>query len=100
MAEKGQEHRHALEREALKRQANIRDRGQYLAIIALMMMLSLAAFGFWLGQPIPATILGGGTLVTIVGMFLQHQKSAAQPESAQPPCQERPEAAHKEVVLR
>lgn len=84
MAEKGQEHRHALEKEALRRQANIRDRGQYLAITALFLILAVVGFVFWLGHVVPAAILGGGTIVSIVGMFLQHQRQAAPAIPEQP----------------
>ncbi len=76
MAERNQIHRHELEAESLKCEYRLQSRGQWLAISALAAMLLLIGFTFWLGQPIAGSILGGGVLVAIVGMFLTRGRSA------------------------
>lgn len=87
MAENSQRHHQAMETGMLKAEYGLRSRGQYLAITALIVMLALIGWVFYLGQQWPATILGGGTLATIVGMFLRYQQGEKVVEApeAKPP---------------
>ena len=82
MAESNQQHRHMLESEALRRDYSLQARGQMFAIAALIAMLALIGFTFWVGQPIAGSVLGTGTIAAIVGMFLRSNQ--AQPKQAPP----------------
>ena len=74
MAENNQSHRQTMERDHLKLEYKLQSRGQWLAIAALVAMLLLVGFTFYIGQPIAASILGAGTIVAVVGMFLNRER--------------------------
>lgn len=76
MAESNMDHRHAMEKTLVKSEYGLRTRGQWLAISALVSMLAVIGFAFWLGQPIAAGILGSATLIAVTGMFLGREKKA------------------------
>lgn len=85
MAEKEQDHRQTMEREHLRFEYRLQSRGQWLAIAALFLMLALIAFAFWIKQPTAASILGGATILGVVGMFLGREKPAVEPEPKKQP---------------
>jgi uncharacterized membrane protein len=74
MAEGNQSHRQQMERDHLRLEYNLQSRGQWLAISALISMLLLVGFTFYIGQPIAASVLGAGTIVAVVGMFLKRDR--------------------------
>lgn len=84
MAENNQSHRQTMERDHLDLEYRLQSRGQWLAIAALVAMLLLVGFTFYIGQPIAASILGAGTIVAVVGMFLNRNR-ADQPEQTPRP---------------
>lgn len=68
-------HRRKYEQDALAA-ATLKDRrGQYAAAAFALSALGLAAFCVWMGQPVVATILGGGTIAAVVGAFLYQRAS-------------------------
>lgn len=79
MAESNMDHRQTMERTLIKSEYGLRTRGQWLAIAALVAMLFVIAFAFWLGQPLAAGILGSATLIAITGMFLGREKEPQEP---------------------
>jgi uncharacterized membrane protein len=85
MAEANMNHRHTMDRTIVASEYGLRTRGQWLALVALIVMLAVIAFTFWIGHPIEATILGGGTLVTVTGMFLARDKEPKAEDEAPPP---------------
>lgn len=94
MAESNLDHRQSLERDIFDAEHSLQSRGQWFAIIALLAMLSLIGFTFWMGQPIAGSILGGATIAAIVGMFLR--SSQAQPkERPQPAAKAKPPAKRR-----
>ncbi|MBU7579816.1 MAG: DUF2335 domain-containing protein [Porphyrobacter sp.] len=84
MAEANMNHRHAMERTIVQSEYGLRSRGQWLALAALVAMLGVIAFTFWIGHPVEAAILGGGTLATVTGLFLARDKEAKVEEEAPP----------------
>lgn len=85
MAEANMNHRHTMDRTIVASEYGLRTRGQWLALVALIVMLAVIAFTFWIGHPIEATVLGGGTLVTVTGMFLARDKEPKAEDEAPPP---------------
>lgn len=90
MAEKNQDHRHAMERDHLRFEYRLQARGQHLAITALIFMLAVIAFALWVGQPIAAGVLGGATILGVVSMFLGRDKPTPEPEPAKQVAKKRP----------
>lgn len=88
MAEQQENHRQTMEGNHLKWEYRLQSRGQWFAIGALVAMLLLVGFTFYLGQPIAASVLGAGTIAAVVGMFLKRE----QPE---PPPAHRPKPKGK-----
>lgn len=84
MAEKGQDHRQTMERDHLKFEYRLQSRGQWLAISALMLMLGVIVFAFWIGQPIAASVLGSATILGVVSMFLGRDKPEPEPKQTKP----------------
>lgn len=84
MAEREQSHRHSMEQDWLKKQFRLQSGGQRLAFLALVVMLLVVAFTFYIGQPIAASILGGTTIVAVVGMFLGYHKKSGGEENLPP----------------
>ena len=74
MAERQAEHRQTMESSHLKWEYGLQSRGQWLAITALIAMLVLIGYTFYLGHSIAGSVLGGGTIVAIVGMFLSRDR--------------------------
>lgn len=86
MAERNMEHRHTTETRLIQSEYGLRTRGQWFALAALIVMLSVIAFTFWLKQPVAGSVLGSATLIAITGMFLGRERAIeeAQPEPARP----------------
>jgi uncharacterized membrane protein len=70
MAEKQQAHRHEWENRALDNHTSERKRTNLYAFTFSITAL-LCAFGLgYFGQPTPASVIGGGTIATVVTAFL------------------------------
>lgn len=71
--EKESEHRRNYEAKALE--ANIKDgkRGRDAAATFIFLAMALAAFALWMGHPWVGTIIGGATIVSVVGAFLKQR---------------------------
>jgi uncharacterized membrane protein len=91
MAERNQGHRHSLERATLDANVDLQTRGQRLAITALVAMLLLIGFTFYLGQPIAGSLLGGATIVAVVSMFLSGRGASNDDEDDEPAPPQRPQ---------
>lgn len=74
MAETQATHRQSIESNHLRWEYGLQSRGQWFALAALVAMLILIGFTFYIGQPIAASILGGATIVAVVGMFLNRDR--------------------------
>jgi uncharacterized membrane protein len=90
-AERQADHRQTMERDHLRWEYALQSRGQWLAITALIAMLILVGYTFYLGQPIAASVLGGATIVAVVGMFLNRDR----PEQREAPPRRQPQAKRK-----
>lgn len=84
MAERQADHRQSMETNHLKWEYGLQSCGQWLALAALIAMLLLVGFTFYVGQPIAGSALGGGTIIAVVGMFLSRDRPE-QPEVAPRP---------------
>lgn len=84
MAESNMAHRQAMESNMLRSEYGLRTRGQYLAIAALVAMLAVITFTFWIGQPIAGSVLGSATLIAVTGMFLGRDKEPAEDRQPAP----------------
>jgi uncharacterized membrane protein len=73
MAEKNMAHRHSMEEELLSSEFKLRKTGQLYGLIALILLLSVVAFTFYLKMPISAGILGSVTILSVVAMFLNRE---------------------------
>lgn len=68
--EKQSDHRMALEKHAVGEELKQSSRGQLMGFIVTLFGLSLAGFMAWLGHETFATILGGGTIVSLAMVFV------------------------------
>ena len=84
MAESNMNHRQSMEKTLVKSEYGLRTRGQWLALAALVVMLAVIAFTFWLGQPIAGSVLGSATLIAVTGMFLGRDKNGEEDEPSRP----------------
>jgi uncharacterized membrane protein len=84
MAEGNLVHRQTLESNALGADIKIKTRGQWYALLALVAMLLVITAAILWAQPWVAGVLGSGTLVTVVAMFLA-QNPTEKPAAAAPP---------------
>ena len=87
MAERQATHRQTMESDHLRLEYGLQTRGQWLAIAALIAMLLLVGFTFYIGQPIAASILGGATIVAVVGLFLNRDRPEKEPPAPRPKSQ-------------
>jgi hypothetical protein len=76
-----------MESNYLKWEYELQSRGQWFAIAALVAMLLLVGFTFYLGQPIAASVLGGATIAAVVGLFLNRERPEAEPPAPRPKAQ-------------
>ena len=70
MAEREQEHRHALPGEVLRREYGLKSRGQHYALLLAALILVFAAYLAHLGDTGMAGTVAIGTLIGIVGIFV------------------------------
>lgn len=66
MAEKEQDHRHACERDIIKKEFSFRGRGQWFAMATVTFLLCAVAYLAYLGDTRSAAGLGAATLVGLV----------------------------------
>jgi uncharacterized membrane protein len=72
-------HRQALEKQAVTAQLKESGRGQIMAFLIAIIGISCSTFLTYCGHAIVGSILGGGTIVSLVGAFIygkQKQKSS------------------------
>lgn len=70
MAEKQQDHRMAIEKEAITKSLNHNRRGQTFGFIAMLLMLGLSVFFVLNGMKVWAGIIGSVTIATLVTLFI------------------------------
>lgn len=85
MAEREQQHRHSLEAVVIHKEATMKGRGQWFALVALILMLSVVGMMAYWGHPVPAATLGTGVVIGVVALFLgQRRKVIIPPQGANP----------------
>lgn len=70
MAEKQQDHRMTIEKEAVTKSLNHNRRGQTFGFIAMLLMLGLSVFFVLNGMKVWAGIIGSVTIATLVTLFI------------------------------
>lgn len=70
MAEREQSHRHGLESTMVNAEADLKKRGQWIALAALVAMLAIVAYFGFLGQAGAGAALGSAIIVGVVVAFL------------------------------
>ena len=70
MAEKQQDHRMEIEKEAVTKNLNHNKRGQSFGFIAMLLMLALSVLFVFNGMKVWAGIIGSVTIGTLVALFL------------------------------
>ncbi len=87
MALRQQAHRHEMEKQAQKLDAETirtvvsnehsqKKTGQFLAFGVVVLITATSCVGFFLGHPIVAAVLEGSTLVSLVALFLGTRQSS------------------------
>jgi uncharacterized membrane protein len=69
MAEREQLHRHGVTDTIIDREFALRGRGQFLALVALILLLIIVGFFAYLGDTQAAAWLGSATIVGVVAIF-------------------------------
>lgn len=91
MAEREQVHRHLIDDKIVTREFSLRGTGQYLALVALIGLLSVVSFLAYLGDTVSAAALGSATIVGVVAVFVTGRSfdakeiASSQPEREQQP---------------
>lgn len=95
MAEKEQSHRHRSEDRIIFHEYGIRYTAQAGAIFALILLCALVAYCAFVGQPLPAALIGA--VGAIVVAFLRHtqMKLDSKPAERTPTSQKKPTAKRK-----
>lgn len=70
MAEKQQDHRIEIEKEAISKSLNLNRRGQTFGFITMLLMLALSVFFALNGMKVWAGTIGSVTIVTLVALFV------------------------------
>ncbi len=70
LTEGEQEHRHEIVELAVRRSARLKDRGQIMGMIALVLMLSFCAYLAAIGSPSIAGWVAVGLIAAVVGIFV------------------------------
>jgi uncharacterized membrane protein len=70
LAEAEQAHRHALERKVVERDLEMKARGQWFSLIALIAILSVVVLFAYLGFGAEGAMLGGGVIIGVIALFL------------------------------
>ncbi|MFJ1796945.1 DUF2335 domain-containing protein [Kitasatospora griseola] len=76
MAEKEQNHRHALESTDLRQSYRLAHSGQFAGVFALLVMAALAAYLGFLGEAGWATVVATLDIAAVVGVFVTGQLSS------------------------
>jgi uncharacterized membrane protein len=74
MAETQSLRRRAIERDGLQASIQLARRGQAFAVLLSFIGIGGAALCAYWGQPIPASIIGGSTIVGLASLFLRDKK--------------------------
>jgi len=64
-------HRRTSETKSLDASISITKRGQFLAFLLSLAGFSTAVLCAYLGQPVPSTVIGGGTLIGLASLFIK-----------------------------
>ncbi|MCC6960351.1 MAG: DUF2335 domain-containing protein [Dehalococcoidia bacterium] len=80
MAENEQSHRHSTQRRALLIEGVRTIGGMASALVITLFSLAVAAYLIVNGHPWPGSLFGGGTLVTVVALFLATDRTKDHPE--------------------
>jgi len=80
LVEEQSAHRKQMETKALEAQISIPKRGQVFALAVTLTALVSASFCAYVGQPVPASVIGGGTLVCLAAVFLSTRRERNLPE--------------------
>jgi len=95
MAEKEQEARHSTTQSIVEKEFSLRKIGQWLAILALCLLLATVSYIASLGDTESAAWLGGATIVAVVSVFVTGRWfDAAEAEADAPPL---PAAQHNKA---
>lgn len=70
MAEKQQDHRIEIEKEAISKSLRFNHRGQSFGFFAMLLMIALSVFFALFGMEVWAGTIGSVTIVTLVALFL------------------------------
>jgi uncharacterized membrane protein len=70
MAESEQSHRHGIENKIVEREIGLKEKGQFMALVALFALLLAVAYLAYLGATADAVKLGSATIIGVVGIFL------------------------------
>jgi uncharacterized membrane protein len=91
MAEKEQNHRHVTTTALISKEFSLRNKGQNLAIAGLALILSIVGFIAYLGDTKYAALLGGGTIVAVVSLFITGRWFDSSEVSNEEPVSEKPQ---------
>lgn len=70
LTENEQKHRHTIQNTALNRSANLRDRGQWLALVAMALVLAFCAYLVVAGATAAAASVAIALVAAVVGIFV------------------------------
>jgi uncharacterized membrane protein len=91
MAEKEQNNRHNTTDTLIDKEFSLRNKGQNLAILALTLLLLTVGFIAFLGDTKSAAMLGGGTIVAVVSIFITGRWFDSSGSSNEEPVSEKPQ---------
>lgn len=84
MAEREQSHRHGFGDELIRREFQLRTTGQWLAMLALVLLLGAVCWLAFLGDTKAAAALGSATIVGVVAIFVTGKFFDSKELSSQP----------------
>ena len=91
MAEREQQHRHTMGETIIKKEFALRGRGQFLAILAMSLLLATVGYLAYLGDTKSAAWLGVMTIVGVVGILVTGKYIESRSEEAEEALQEKPQ---------
>jgi uncharacterized membrane protein len=91
MAEKEQNNRHNTTDVLISKEFSLRNKGQNLAIMALALLLVTVGYIAYLGDTKSAALLGAGTIVAVVSMFITGRWFDSSGSSNEEPVSEKPQ---------
>lgn len=71
MVESQSEHRRDCEKISLNANISIAKRGQFLAFLLSLVGFGIAGLCAYFQQPVPSTVIGGGTLLGLASLFIK-----------------------------